>query len=180
MCNGACMAYRREAFLQAGGYRGNEGIASGDDSFLLHSINKKYPGSVQFLKNKNAMVRTREPEDFKEFLNQRIRWAGKWNVGDNGWTRSLAIFIFLTNLNFLWLAAFSVLSGSYGLLLVLFTGKLLLEYLLLLSWSRYFLIRLHLPAFLIAGILYPFYTVIFGVLANTSKFTWKGRNHRQP
>ena len=45
------MAYKKAAFLEVEGYRGNEEIPSGDDEFLLQKIAKRYPGRVGFLKS---------------------------------------------------------------------------------------------------------------------------------
>ena len=41
MCNGANLAFTKEAFLQTNGYTGNEQIASGDDEFLMRKIEAK-------------------------------------------------------------------------------------------------------------------------------------------
>src|SRR5690606_26866381 len=38
MCNGANLAYEKDAFLLVNGFAGNEQVPSGDDEFLLHKI----------------------------------------------------------------------------------------------------------------------------------------------
>ncbi|HWB92032.1 MAG TPA: glycosyltransferase, partial [Puia sp.] len=43
MCNGANLAYTREAFYEAGGFKGIDHIPSGDDMFLMHKIRALYP-----------------------------------------------------------------------------------------------------------------------------------------
>ena len=58
-------------------FEGNENVASGDDVFLMQKINKKYPNSIVFLKNKDAVAYTDSPASFSEFVNQRIRWTSK-------------------------------------------------------------------------------------------------------
>jgi cellulose synthase/poly-beta-1,6-N-acetylglucosamine synthase-like glycosyltransferase len=42
MCNGANLAYKSAAFIQAGGFSGNQGFASGDDQFMMSAIRNTY------------------------------------------------------------------------------------------------------------------------------------------
>ncbi|QIL77612.1 glycosyltransferase [Hymenobacter sp. HDW8] len=78
MCNGANLAYRREAFAAVQGFSGNEHVASGDDEFLLHKLHAAFPGSIRFLKTPRAIVRTAAPPTLRTLLAQRVRWASKW------------------------------------------------------------------------------------------------------
>jgi hypothetical protein len=43
MCNGANLAYERNAFYNVNGFAGIDGIASGDDMLLMHKITKHIP-----------------------------------------------------------------------------------------------------------------------------------------
>src|SRR5213075_2078285 len=83
MCNGANLAFEKAAFVAVNGYAGNDKIASGDDEFLMHKIHSQFPGSVCFLKNPKAIVRTNVQQSLSGFLSQRIRWASKWKFYDN-------------------------------------------------------------------------------------------------
>ncbi len=78
MCNGANLAYHREAFAAVQGFSGNEHVASGDDEFLLHKLHAAFPGSIRFLKTPRAIVRTAAPPTLRTLLAQRVRWASKW------------------------------------------------------------------------------------------------------
>ncbi|QNP52299.1 glycosyltransferase [Hymenobacter qilianensis] len=78
MCNGANLAYRRDAFAAVQGFAGNEHVASGDDEFLLHKLHAVFPGSILFLKTPHAIVRTSRPPTLRALLAQRVRWASKW------------------------------------------------------------------------------------------------------
>jgi len=51
MCNGANLAYTKNAFVQAGGFTGINHIASGDDMLLMHKIYTSDPGAVHYLKS---------------------------------------------------------------------------------------------------------------------------------
>jgi cellulose synthase/poly-beta-1,6-N-acetylglucosamine synthase-like glycosyltransferase len=99
MCNGANLAYRKEAFLQVGGYNGNEKFISGDDVFLMHKIKDRFGSrAIGFALDRNAIVRTFAAPGLKAFFKQRIRWASK----TKGYSDKLAILtaaiVFIFNL----------------------------------------------------------------------------------
>ena len=77
MCNGANLAYTKDAFFTVDGFRGIDQIPSGDDMFLMHKIQDKYPGELFFLKSLEAIVSTKEETTWRGFINQRVRWASK-------------------------------------------------------------------------------------------------------
>lgn len=84
MCNGANLAYEKEAFYAVGGFSGIEHLASGDDMLLMHKIAAAYPDQIGFLKNTSAIVRTEAKPDLASFTSQRIRWATK-SAGYEEW-----------------------------------------------------------------------------------------------
>ena len=179
MASGACMAYRKETFEDLGGYKSNLDYSSGDDSFLMHAVSKNYPGSIKFIKNTEAVSYTVAPGSWTDFYNQRIRWAGKWNYHQNSTIKILAIFIFLVHLSFLAILFWAILSSEYVLLIFMLTARMLLEGSILASWYKLFKLKLNIPLFLLASLMYSFYAVFFGILANTSTFTWKGRKYNK-
>jgi cellulose synthase/poly-beta-1,6-N-acetylglucosamine synthase-like glycosyltransferase len=178
MCSGANMAYRRDAFMHSGGYSGNMKIASGDDSFLMHSIAERHPGSVKFIKDSSSVVQTQPPENWSEFFQQRKRWAGKWKYHSLRAIKWLAVFIFLVHLDFIYLAAWSAYSLTFSVIAILLAARILFEWILLKSFLSFAGCKTSVPVFLAAAILYPFYAVFFGILSNTATFTWKGRTYR--
>ncbi|TAE54745.1 MAG: glycosyltransferase, partial [Bacteroidetes bacterium] len=58
MCNGANMAYRKSVFEEVGGFGGPEGVASGDDEFLLQKIRRLGRYEMRFAKSREAIVYT--------------------------------------------------------------------------------------------------------------------------
>ena len=177
MANGANMAYRKDAFITAGGYAGNFQIASGDDTFLMHSIGRKFPDSVKFLRNSAGVVRTAPPGTWREFLHQRIRWAGKWKYHSYWGIKWLAVFIFLVHLDLVGLIGWSVYEGKFSHITILLSLRIFLEWKVLNAYLNFAGMRMSIPAFLTASMLYPLYAVIFGILSNTVTFTWKGRSY---
>ena len=97
MCNGANLAYRRTAFEAVGGFADNAHVASGDDEFLLHKIHAAFPGTVRFLADGAAIVRTAAPSTFRTLLRQRVRWASKWRHYQSAAPRRLAVLVLGAN-----------------------------------------------------------------------------------
>lgn len=97
MCNGANLAYRRDAFAAVQGFAGNEHLPSGDDEFLLHKLHAAFPGSIRFLKHPAAIVRTTGPATLAALLQQRVRWASKWRHYRHAPSQRLAVLVLLAN-----------------------------------------------------------------------------------
>ncbi|MBO2032514.1 glycosyltransferase [Siccationidurans ginsengisoli] len=99
MCNGANLAYRRVTFHEVGGYADNQGLASGDDEFLLHKIHARYPAGVRFLARPEAVVDTAAPATLHALLRQRVRWASKWPHYRSAAPRQLALLVLGANMS---------------------------------------------------------------------------------
>ena len=124
MCNGANLAYERKVFNEVNGFAGVDHIASGDDMLLMHKIVKKYPRKVHYLKSKEAIVSTQPMKTWKDFFNQRIRWASKARQYDDKRIFPCLLLVYLFNLSILLslIAGFwnhrylAMLVGAYGYL----------------------------------------------------------------
>ncbi len=77
MCNGANIAYQKTVFYEVGQFKGIDYLASGDDMLLMYKIKQKYPDRLGYVFSRDAIVQTAPMPDWKNFLNQRIRWASK-------------------------------------------------------------------------------------------------------
>ena len=95
MCNGANLAFRKKVFEECNGYEGSERHPSGDDEFFLRKVFEKYPKGIRFLKETAAVVKTNPQPNFRSFIQQRIRWAGKWKLHRDFTTKLTALFMFL-------------------------------------------------------------------------------------
>lgn len=178
MCNGANLAFSKAAFKQVEGYRGYEQVVSGDDEFLLYKIFSQYPHGVGFIKHSHSIVRTNPPESWKEFVNQRIRWSGKWKAHKSKTTRALALYVFLFHLAFMASLVMTV-SGWYSW--QIFTAQLvvktLMEYLFVHPVLDFLGKRIGLPWFFFMQLLYSFYTIFVGVAVQFAAFNWKNRKY---
>ncbi|HLT93733.1 MAG TPA: glycosyltransferase [Membranihabitans sp.] len=74
--SGANLAYRKSAFLSQDPYEDNMHISSGDDVFLVQKLVRKN-GRVGYVRHPQAMVYTNPVGSISDFINQRLRWAGK-------------------------------------------------------------------------------------------------------
>lgn len=174
MCNGANMAFRKETFLEVKGYEGNRHIASGDDEFLMNKIQNRYPGGVRFCSDSEATVET-AAVSWREFISQRIRWAGKWKGHGLSLSAAIAIFVFSFHFSLLTIFPASLLAYHPLIPLSLLAVKAILEYSFLSAVCRFIGLKWNWPAFGLLQVIYPLYAVTIGIAANVGATTWKGR-----
>lgn len=176
MCNGANLAFRKSVFFEVGGYENNFHIPSGDDEFLMHKIFHLYRDGVRFVSDRQAIVRT-SAVGLREFIHQRIRWAGKWSHNLSMWSIVLAMFIFLFQISIivLFIVAFSGFIDP-SLASVLLLSKAGIECLFLRKVARFSGVRWRWSAFLVLQIIYPLYAVFIAIISSSFSFDWKGRS----
>lgn len=176
MCNGANLAYEKDTFLEVSGYEGVKHIASGDDEFLMHKIAARHPGSVHFLRHRDAIIRTAPHRNWASFYRQRKRWASKWKHYQNKTPLVLAVYIFASNFSLLLAGAFA-LAGAISA--PVFGGMLALKCIpewFFLGSVLIFLQKHKSLAFIpVTQLFYPFYVCFFGLAAQKGQYEWKGR-----
>jgi len=176
MCNGANLAYPRKIFFEVNGFDGIDNIASGDDMLLMHKIANKYPPDVYYLKNRDAIVMTRPMETWKEFFNQRIRWASKATYYQDRKIFWVLLLVYLMNLSFLFLLIAGFWNYNFWIwLAVLWVAKTIVEFPLVYSVASFFSQRSLLKYFFFFQPLHIFYTIIAGWLGQFGSYEWKGR-----
>ncbi len=176
MCNGANMAYRKNAFYEVGGFRGIDTIASGDDMLLMHKIFRKYPDKVFFLKSKEAIVSTQAETSWHSFLNQRIRWASKADKYEDKRIFFVLLLVYFFNLCLLLCIVGAILFPQwlvYAVLLVV--AKLLSEIFFMHSIAGFFGMKPLLIWFPLMQPLHILYTVTAGFMGKFGTYQWKGR-----
>lgn len=177
MCNGANVCYEKQAFLSVNGYEGNEHIASGDDIFLMHKIANKYPNSISFLKGRAATVYTKPALSWSDFLNQRLRWANKWNSYQNKMVSIVAVAVFAFHLCWIMGIIYFLLNNSSLALLLIFL-KAITEYIFLQQVLKDSGKECKLFPFIALQVLYSFYVLFFGIVVHFElKFIWKKRKY---
>jgi cellulose synthase/poly-beta-1,6-N-acetylglucosamine synthase-like glycosyltransferase len=107
MCNGANLAYTKKAFEEVDGFKGIDGIASGDDMLLLHKIFKRHPDGIAYLKNSDVIVQTEPVKSIAQFFNQRIRWASKADRYDDKRIFAVLLLVYFFNV---WLIVLGIVA----------------------------------------------------------------------
>lgn len=175
MCNGANFAYTKKLFQEINGFEGNNGIASGDDVFLLQKANKKHPEKVHYLKSDANIVLTKPLENFKSLFYQRVRWASKTTSYKSSFGKTLAVTVFAGNLAIVisfFLTLFSIFSFWNWYLL--FAIKIFIDFAILYQTGK-FLKPKSVKFFLISNLFYPFFSTSVAVFSFFGKYEWKGR-----
>lgn len=176
LCNGANLAYRKEAFYSVNGFEGIDGIASGDDLLLMQKIWDRFPHHVHYLKSAKAIVTTTPMPDWKSLLMQRRRWASKtFHYTDHKLTATLG-FVFLFNVWFVVLLVaglFTPICFLYALGFLLL--KTMIEWSFVAGVSRFFGEEKLMKRFLFFQPVHIFYTVVTGLLSQWGAYEWKGR-----
>lgn len=179
MCNGANLAFEKTAFEEVHGYEGNYNIASGDDIFLMRKISKQFGNdSIQYLKAKEVIVKTKAVKYFSEFINQKIRWASKSFFSTSFWNGFVGGIIFLSNLLIpaLVFCYFACSFISPMFLIICIASKFIIDFLLLHLAAKFFGKRVNPLLFLVEEIVYPIYLITIFILALTKRnYYWKGR-----
>lgn len=179
MCNGANLAYTREAFHTVDGFSGINDIASGDDMLLMHKIWQQYPQQVHYLKSPDAIVSSAAQESWRAFISQRIRWASKAGHYQDKRFWPVLLLVYGTNLMFPALAVLSVCyAGWWPWLLTALGVKILAEWPLMFAAARFFNRLSLLTWFVLLQPLHIMYIIISGLLGQSGTYEWKGRRVR--
>ncbi len=176
MCNGANIAYRKDAFYEVGQFKGIDDLASGDDMLLMHKMKQKYPDGLGYLFSRGAIVTTAPMPDWKSFFNQRIRWASKADKYKDKSIFWVLALVYAVNALLLVLLVWGLFveNGIYNWL-VLVIAKTIIELSLMIPVAKFYG---HVEILLWFPLMQPFhmlYTVIAGWLGKFGTYQWKGR-----
>ncbi len=177
MCNGANLAFERNAYLETRDKEDDFRYPSGDDLFLMMKIRKKYGArTVNYLFAEEAVVSTKAKKSVREFFSQRLRWVSK----SRGYTYHIVMAVAIVTWLFNFLLLSTLVAGIFNLHLFFFSLFLLGIKMII-----------ELPA--VSGImmfsgktklwyLYPVtqvlnlvYVSLVGILGNMLSYEWKGR-----
>lgn len=176
MCNGANLAFKKEAYVSVNGYQNHIHISSGEDVFLLEDLKKLNSNTVHYLFSRHVIVKTKPQTSIKSFISQRIRWAYKAKYNRNYLNFASGLIILLANLLFV---AFYIELFNQSIFLpylsIFVLAKLLFDFLLLFLASD-FLGRVNYIWWLIPfESIYWLYALIVGITSLFWKPYWKGK-----
>jgi biofilm PGA synthesis N-glycosyltransferase PgaC len=160
MCNGANLAFTKEAYLKHSDKLHDE-INSGDDIFLLHRLKEKNESKISWLESPDAMVTTKASSSFGSFIKQRSRWISKGKAYKDRYTIVLGIVTFATVILQI---SYLILSLIYPALIWVFLSVVVLksipDFLTLKNTSARYVSKKLMRWFLPAQLIYPFYVFI--------------------
>ena len=179
LCNGANLAYRKEAFEQVKGFEGISSQASGDDVLLMHKMLHKWPGTLRFSNSPEAVVATKFEQSLGKLWHQRLRWVSKTSKMRTPETALLMGTAWLLHVALLlgmavawWMPELAWIPAAAFLL------KVIPEWWCVHLAARQ--LRVPLPALwlLPAQLVYIPYVAVVGFLGNFVRYRWKGRSLR--
>lgn len=179
MCNGANLAYEKQAFIDVESFKGIDNNLSGDDVLLMFKFEKKYPKEIKFLKSREVIVLTEAKKNIKEFINQRVRWASKSLSQVNSTYILTGLIISGFNLCVIISLVISLFNPAFfRIFLILFWPKCIIDFLFLILATSFFNKKRYLLYFIPQQLLYIFYinAILFLGLFG-KKYTWKGRDN---
>lgn len=173
---GTSLCFLKQAWEQINGYKGHEHIASGDDTFLMLRFHHQYPGKVHPLITGGAVVATHPAANWREVLQQRIRWNGKVRHYPTGSIHLTGAIVFLSGL--LWLAAIplAVMNVNYSWIFAgIFLLRSLSEAYVLHCWKVVTGQSFSPERMLLMSVFYPIFTLYSLIIRPFMKIEWKGR-----
>ncbi len=176
MCNGANLAFVKDAFEKIGGYSGNLNYASGDDVFLLQKMKKAFPKEICFLKSRDVTVKTNPLPDVVSFFNQRVRWFSKNKAFKDTATIITGTIVGVFNLLLALSPLCLFLAGCIWWFMA-WVIKIVIDLPLLTAAASFFRKQKLLWLYLPAALLYPFYVFVTFILGLRGRFLWKGRKY---
>jgi cellulose synthase/poly-beta-1,6-N-acetylglucosamine synthase-like glycosyltransferase len=176
MCNGANLAYNKEAFYTVNGFKDVDNIASGDDMLLMHKIEQQFPGKTGYLFTEEMIVETLPMQDWKSFINQRIRWASKATSYHDKKIFLVLLLVYLVNLCLILLPFLSFLNRLlFFYWFILMVIKTSCELVFMFPVAKFFHQQKLLWLFPAMQPFHIVYTVVSGWLGKFGKYEWKGR-----
>ena len=178
LANGANLCFEREAFLAVDGFRGNRGLPTGDDLFLLHKIGKRWPDRVRFARSASAVVYTHAASSLAEFWQQRLRWASKSTRYEDRRVTAQLVLVWLFNVSILVNALVGFLDPFYWRLALLqFSVKIVVDTLFQYTVARFFHKTHLLWSLLQIQVAHILYVAVMGPWSTLGSYRWKGSRH---
>ncbi len=178
MCNGANLAYRKQAYTECGGFEGNTLFQSGDDQFLMMKFRKNFGGrSVVFLNQKDAIVLTAPCSAWHDFWEQRLRWVSK----SRGYRDTAVITAGLLTFGFPFLILIGGIAGIFHPAILFLASflwflKILAEYPMVWLMARFFDKKHLLNYYFAAQVFQFFYSLTVAIAGQFTMYSWKGRS----
>ena len=177
MCNGANLVYSRDLFKATRQFDPSDGVASGDDMFMMIGA-RKLGKTLSFNVAREAMVETLPVVTPGELIAQRMRWGSKavhYNMGD---IQLMALLVAITNILILFIPLFlSLTPGCWPWLLSAYLVKTLADFNMLYRVTGYTGQRKSLRGFLPISLAYYLLQMVILTGSLFVRSDWKGRRY---
>jgi cellulose synthase/poly-beta-1,6-N-acetylglucosamine synthase-like glycosyltransferase len=177
ICNAANLGFRKSVYELVGGYADNLNLSSGDDEFLMQKISRETNFNIKFSFDRSAMSYTKPNSTFKQFFNQRKRWASKSFFYVKKSTTIKLTFIYLFYLGLLAQLLLGIFYSNLFFISLLFSLvlKIISEYQIVQIESEGLFSKVNNKLFLLAEMLQIPYIIIAGISGLFGNYEWKGR-----
>jgi poly-beta-1,6-N-acetyl-D-glucosamine synthase len=173
MCNGANLAFTKEAYFRHSENLHSE-ISSGDDIFFLHSLKKETDSKITLASLSEVIVTTRHTDTLNSFIKQRARWLSKAKAYYDRFTLLIAAVVFLAILLNILSLICAITDREFLLLfLISFILKSFPDFLILSETTRRYNKRYLMKWFFPAEIVYPLYVLTVIVRSVFFRNSWK-------
>jgi len=174
-CVGTNIAYYKSVYTDLGGFGKYKNYHSGDDDLFMQRVRDESNWGIAYACKPVAHVYNAPPSSWKQFFNQRLRYASKGFFYPKFVTASLLIFllfnVILLVLPFLIIYEIRAFLFLSGVLII----KSFSEFILLYKFAGLTDQKSLLKYFLPAALLHVPYIVFFGLLGSILKYSWAGR-----
>lgn len=178
--SGTNLSYRKQTFLDVGGFEHFKQSISGDDDLLIRQVRQSIGGRFAFALDPDTYVPAAAPTSLRQFWNQRIRYASKSLQYGPSMTLGL-LAVYLLNVGLLVGIGLAVIEPSLWLsIAALWLAKAFFEMSFLSRTAELFHEERLLTYFLPAILLHPFYVSVFGFLGLVAGFRWKSETIPAP
>lgn len=174
-CNGANLAFTKSFYSKNSQFVRNS-VASGDDTFLLHSA-KKSGSRICLLKSAKSVVRVKQPPGVDEFFHQHKRWVSKSRYYNDKDIIIIALLVLAMNI-ITGASLLMLVIWRQWIFLVLAAIKMVVDYQLVSGFYSYYRRRLTITDFILFSLIYPYYVVITASSGILTGYSWKGRFYK--
>ena len=164
------MAYRKDAYENAGGFLALKKFRSGDDVHMTERFRYLNSGNIDYCADTKTFVATKIPDTIKEIFHQQIRKNSKL-LKKAGTSIVFSLMLFLYYISLIFIPIFMPQWLNVWLILLLI--KLGLEYINLLKAAMIFNQNNLVPFIPLMQIVYPIYIILFSLLGSMGLYSWK-------
>jgi len=172
-CVGTNMGYRKKTYNEIGGFGEFKAYISGDDDLFLTRVRENGSYRIIYAASEKTHVINSAPKTFKQFFNQRLRYASKGFDYPLRTTTILAMYILYNLCIFTGAGLFLTGAGIYATTwLILIVAKAFFEYSFLAKAGSVLGDQRFIKFYAIAAVFHVPYVLFFGIFGQFKFFKW--------